>query len=274
MNMAKRKRSRADEHSEDGRRVTGAESDAIPSGFGGVGGEKWPPDLPEIYDKELKGKVYTHRSFSNQFTFTSYTDELQHNERLEFLGDSMLNYAVTRTIYFRFPRLREGKLSEIRSSLVCNKSLQEYGRLYNMDKDLRLSSGAERDDVRQLDKIIADCFEAYLGAVDLGSGEETVKAFVKALIGPKLDKIEEELQGEVPINKYAKNHLYHLLKGKGVKIEYPWVDGKGGNQGGYTVALKINDEETCRGTATNQKDASLRAAMAALANTDLTSKYL
>lgn len=240
--------------------TTGADITARPSRRD-VQREIYPPPLPPIHDKKLYNQVFTHRSVANG------SNDIEHNERLEFLGDACLSYTVARAIFFRFPHLREGDMTRLRSEFVCNAALVKFAAHYDFQGRVQLSPSAEHDNVRKLPKITADCFEAYLGALCISApdGAKTVEDFLLRLLEPEFLQVEKSTVNYEPVDKMAKQTVYHRVD-KLYKIEYVWVAGGGGNRGGYEVALQIGGKEVCRGWASNQKDAGLRAAMHALEN--------
>ncbi|EEB09327.1 double-strand-specific ribonuclease Pac1 [Schizosaccharomyces japonicus yFS275] len=223
---------------------------------------EWPPPLPKLKSSKLEKQVFMHisRAYELYPNHSNSQDLLSvHNERLEFLGDSFFNFYTTRLIYERFAELNEGELSKLRSKLVGNETAEKYARLYGFDKRLVLSVSAEKDELREAKKVIADTFEAYLGALALDGQEREAYRWVRRLTEPKL----RETVVDGPIDKRAKAKLYHRYKHQGF-IEYAWVDGKGGSSDGYVVACKFNGDEIARSWGANQKDAGARAAMKAL----------
>ncbi|GAO47760.1 hypothetical protein G7K_1959-t1 [Saitoella complicata NRRL Y-17804] len=226
-------------------------------------GEAWPPRLPPINSPELCRRVFTHRSYAP--TAVSNPDPNTHNERLEFLGDSYLNHTVTRLLYERFPHRREGELSTMRAHLVGNTMAMKFSELYQFPGRLLLSEGAQQDGVRNLPKVKADIFEAYIGGVVLDSpaGPDTVFIWLKQLLEPELRIVDQSLNQTTQLDRMAKQTLYNLLGGKQARVVYHWVGGKGGGgaDGGYVMACYVDGKEAARAHAMNQKDAGIKAAM-------------
>lgn len=251
-------------------------------------GVTWPPALPKINNLALLKQAFTHRSYATvsapaQATKSDLTGI--HNERLEFLGDSFLNHAVTKMLYAQMPAAREGDLSQARARLIGNVHACEISRMYGFDKELLLNDTAERDGVRSADKVSADIFEAYLGALMLDGEDGIVRAdqWLKDLMAKK---IAEELAAKVdePVNLVAKQKLWaHFVKlypavkvpdtGKmkpPIIMKYEWISGSGGNAGGFLIAAKLiingqwkDAQELGRGFGVNKKEAEHRAAMEA-----------
>ncbi|EPX75180.1 double-strand-specific ribonuclease Pac1 [Schizosaccharomyces octosporus yFS286] len=223
---------------------------------------EYPPPLPDLHSEKLRRQVFTHISrayelYPNQSNPSELLDI--HNERLEFLGDSFFNVFTTRLIFKSFPQMDEGNLSKLRAKFVGNECADQFSRLYGFDKRLVLSYSAEKDQLRKSQKVIADTFEAYVGALILDNQEEAAFNWVRQLLDPKIKSTI--VQG--PIDKLAKSKLFHKYSTQG-HIEYRWVDGAGGSSEGYVIACIFNGKEVARAWGANQKDAGSRAAMEAL----------
>ncbi|EPY49460.1 double-strand-specific ribonuclease Pac1 [Schizosaccharomyces cryophilus OY26] len=223
---------------------------------------EYPPQLPDLRSDKLRRQVFTHISrayelYPNQSNPSELLDI--HNERLEFLGDSFFNMFTTRLIFKSFPQMDEGNLSKLRAKFVGNECADQFARLYGFDKRLVLSYSAEKDQLRKSQKVIADTFEAYVGALILDDQEEAAFNWVGNLLKPKIKNTI--VQG--PIDKLAKSKLFHKYSTQG-HIEYRWVDGAGGSSEGYIIACIFNGKEVARAWGANQKDAGSRAAMEAL----------
>ena len=174
-------------------------------------GAEPPKDLAELErkvghafaDPALAGQALTHRSFGTP-----------HNERLEFLGDSLLNCAVATLLYERFPKLPEGDLSRLRAGLVNQSSLSEVATTLGLGERLRLGEGELKSGGFRRPSILADAVEALLGAVYLDAGFEAVRKSVALLLQAKL----EAAQG-APVNKDPKTELQEHLQGR--KLQLP-----------------------------------------------------
>ncbi|BFZ53978.1 hypothetical protein PYCC9005_001009 [Savitreella phatthalungensis] len=221
----------------------------------------WPPTLPEIRDAELRRQAFTHRSYAFEHAphGTTRADVVrQHNERLEFLGDAVLYYVTTKLLYVKFPDAREGELSILRAELIGNHTGQEFGLEYALQDRLLLSDAAQNEqNVRANPKVIADTFEAYLGALllDGHDGPRRCLHWLARLMRPKIQAhIGSAEVGEV--DPSAKQRIFnhfgrHFPSNKTdprytrqrlplLSLTYDWVDGAGGNQGGFVVACQIS----------------------------------
>ncbi len=135
----------------------------------------------------LLTNALTHSSFANEAR-----GGITSNERLEFLGDSVLSVIVSDYIYARFNNLPEGELTKLRASLVCEKSLCGFSRQLGLGTFLRLGKGEEKGGGRERDSILADAFEAVLAAIYLDSDLETARNFVMKFVLKELNHTDDE----------------------------------------------------------------------------------
>lgn len=156
----------------------------------------------EFRNAELLRQALTHRSHSST-----------HNERLEFLGDSVLNCAVAALLFQRFGKLDEGDLSRVRANLVKQQSLYEIAQALNISEGLRLGEGELRSGGFRRPSILADTLEAVLGAVFLDGGFEAAQTVIKRLYVPILDHIDPRTLG-----KDAKTLLQEYLQGHKIAL--------------------------------------------------------
>ena len=133
---------------------------------------------------DLLVEALTHRSYLNENKGVG-----SHNERLEFLGDAVLELASTHFLFTKFPNKPEGDLTAYRASLVNTVSLAESAKLLGLNDMLLLSKGEAKDTGRARDIILANAFEAVLGALYLDQGYESAEAFVARTLYPKIDAI-------------------------------------------------------------------------------------
>jgi ribonuclease-3 len=151
----------------------------------------------------LLTQALTHRSFSGN-----------NNERLEFLGDSVLNFIIAHQLYLRFPKLPEGDLSRLRAQLVKESTLSEIAFSLNIGDALRLGEGELKSAGWRRPSILADALEAIIGAVYSDGGFASVEALILKLYAEKLDTIDPKI-----IDKDAKSQLQEYLQGR--KIDLP-----------------------------------------------------
>ena len=127
-----------------------------------------------FHNSELVQQAFRHTSYVNE----QASKQLQHNERLEFLGDAVLELLVSDFLYQEYPTLPEGKLTRMRAQLVREESLAMLARELKFDHYLQLGKGEELSGGRERNSILADCFEAFLGAVFEDCGMEVAKAYL------------------------------------------------------------------------------------------------
>ena len=128
--------------------------------------------IPKFKNQKLFVQAFTHRSYLNEVK-----EKIESNERFEFLGDSILSFIVSEYLFKNYP-YNEGILTNLRSLLVNTKSLAETAAGLEFGKLLRLSKGEEESMGRQNQSLLADCFEAFIGALFLDQGVEVVKSFL------------------------------------------------------------------------------------------------
>ena len=213
--------------------------------------------------QELYGKIgYT---FSKQdylklaLTHSSYSNEhkshkKENNERLEYLGDAVLELTVSDYLFHAYPKKNEGELTKIRSSLVCERTLSGCAREIQLGQALRLSKGEHQTGGRERDSILSDAFEAVIGAIYLDGGMEPARAFIhrflltdveeKALFYDAKTILQEMVQAE------TKEKLsYHLIKEEGPD-----------HCKEFTVETWIGDKPVAVGTGKTKKAAEQMAA--------------
>jgi len=201
---------------------------------------------------ELARQAVTHRSFGTP-----------NNERLEYLGDALLNCAVATLLYERFPKLPEGDLSRLRASLVNQSSLSEVAGRLGLGDLLRLGEGELKSGGFRRPSILADAFEALLGAVYLDSGFDAVRAAVERLMAEKL-----EGRDRLPVDKDPKTALQEHLQGRKLALPRYSVqrtEGEAHDQT-FTVECRVDDlGVVAAGQGTSRRAAEQAAAEGVLA---------
>ena len=138
--------------------------------------------LPKFKNQHLFEQSFVHRSYLNETK-----KKLSSNERLEFLGDSVISFVVSQYLYNKYPQFDEGILTNLRSLLVNTKSLAQCARELDFGKYLLLSKGEEESRGRQNQSLLADCFEAFVGALFLDQGINVVSEFLNKVLIPKAE---------------------------------------------------------------------------------------
>ncbi|MFH0384756.1 ribonuclease III [Streptococcus sp. A18] len=137
----------------------------------------------DFSDLNLLETAFTHTSYANEHRLL----KISHNERLEFLGDAVLQLIISKYLYKKYPDFPEGEMSKLRSTFVREESLAGFSRACGFDKFLRLGKGEEKSGGRNRDTILGDAFEAFLGALLLDKGEKTVEEFLHKVMIPRLE---------------------------------------------------------------------------------------
>ncbi|BCP62098.1 ribonuclease III [Streptococcus suis] len=135
-------------------------------------------------DLNLLETAFTHTSFANEHRLL----KISHNERLEFLGDAVLQLMISKYLYQKYPNKPEGEMSKLRSTFVREESLAGFSRACGFDRFLRLGKGEEKSGGRNRDTILGDAFEAFLGALLLDKGEKIVEEFIHQVMIPRLEE--------------------------------------------------------------------------------------
>ena len=138
--------------------------------------------LPKFKNKQLFEQSFVHRSYLNETK-----KKISSNERLEFLGDSVISFVVSQNLYNKYPNFDEGILTNLRSLLVNTKSLALCAKELNFGNYMLLSKGEEESRGRQNQSLLADSFEAFIGALFLDQGTEVVSDFLSQVLLPKAD---------------------------------------------------------------------------------------
>ncbi len=138
-------------------------------------------NLPKFRNSKLFEEAFTHRSYLNEAKL-----KVSSNERLEFLGDSILSFVVSNYLYTKYPEFDEGTLTNLRSLMVNTKSLSEIARELHMGELLKLSKGEEESKGRESATLLENSFEAYLGALFLDQGIPSVVKFLQDSLFPKI----------------------------------------------------------------------------------------
>ncbi len=140
--------------------------------------------LLKLKNPKLFEEAFTHRSYLNEAK-----QRVSSNERLEFLGDSILSFTVSNYLYETYPEFDEGTLTNLRSLMVNTKSLSETAKELNMGKLLKLSKGEEESKGRENATLLENSFEAYIGALFLDQGLQAVVKFLRTFLFPKIQKL-------------------------------------------------------------------------------------
>lgn len=218
----------------------------------------------EALEKNLNYQFNNKELLLNALTHSSYANEarcgITSNERLEFLGDSVLSVIVADYLYKNFSSLPEGELTKLRASLVCEKSLCSFSRELQIGKFLRLGKGEEKNGGKERDSILADAFEAVLAAMYLDGGMEVAKKHVMRFILDELKHTDDE------VFKDYKTALQEIIqRNPEESVSYFLTDEKGPDHDKiFTVEVRLNSNVIGTGKGKSKKQAEQMAAKQAL----------
>jgi dsRNA-specific ribonuclease len=220
------------------------------------------PALPDIPSDEITRQVFAH---ATSLTFSgSATEQPQSNERLEFLGDSYLNFCVSNIIFREFPSLTPGELTALRAGLVSNSNLNNWARAYKLNNQLVLGySMAHLNVPEKAERLVADVFEAYIGGVIVSNpdGRKLVEEWFELLLRPTLEEQRAIIEGSVKIDKTAVSRLYQEATTQRKKLEFKFNDsGLNGKEDRWEAICEWNGKEAGRAKARNQQEAKHRVA--------------
>ncbi len=207
-------------------------------------------------DKELLKKALRHTSYANE-------RKLESNEKLEFLGDSILEFLSSKYIYKNYIDLREGEMTKVRATVVCEKSLYKVAKLHNFSDFLYLGKSEQKTEGSKRPAILADSVEAVIAAIYIDGGlEEAEKFIIENLKDAILDATKHV--GD----KDYKTVLQEKLQEHGeVKIEYKTIGESGPDHNKmFVVDVEVNGKFLAKGKGKSKKEAQMQAAKKALEN--------
>lgn len=218
-------------------------------------------NLPKFKNKQLFEQSFVHRSYLNETK-----KKISSNERLEFLGDSVISFIVSQNLYNKYPNFDEGILTNLRSLLVNTKSLALCAKELNFGNYMLLSKGEEESRGRQNQSLLADSFEAFIGALFLDQGIEVVSDFLSQVLLPKADlyvknkafKDPKSLLQEKVQSQKQTSPLYKVISEQGpahAKI--------------FTVGAYVNKVLLGKGEGKSKQEAEENAAKEALISLNL-----
>ena len=212
--------------------------------------------------KEKYGiKFNNEKLLEDAFTHSSYANEhpgRKDYEKLEFLGDAVLELAVSDYLYRHFPKLNEGELTRMRSNIVRTEGFSEFAIECGFPAEINLGKGEEKAGARKRKTLLEDVFEAFNGALFLDQGMPAVQHFLHLTVYPLI------AEGDFNASRDYKTELQERLQVNGsVKIEYQVID-EDESKPSFKVQLLVNGEKVSEGQGRNKKAAEQQAAQAAL----------
>jgi ribonuclease-3 len=212
--------------------------------------------LPNFKDASLLRRALTHRSYLNE-----HAEALEDNERLEFLGDAVLDFLVGAFLYHRYPEKSEGELTRLRAALVRTEQLAAFAKTLNLNEELRLGKGEEDAGGRARLPLLCAAFEAMIGAYYLDSGIEAVSEYVEPIFLPAAEAVlrdEADTDAKSLLQEWSQAELgltpfYELVASAGPDHERE-----------FTLEVRLGHEVYGIGTGRNKQVAAQAAARAAL----------
>jgi ribonuclease III len=209
-------------------------------------------------NKALLEQAFTHRSYLNENRGT----QREHNERLEFLGDAVLELVVTEYLYAKYPEKPEGELTAVRAALVNTVSISEAASSLGMNEHLLLSRGEAKDTGRARQIILANAFEAVIGALYLDQGYAAAAQFISEQLFHKTEEVVQKKLWQDP-----KSRLQELAQEK-LRITPTYeLTGQSGpdHDRTFVIAAYLGREKVAQGEGRSKQEAEQDAAQKALA---------
>jgi ribonuclease III len=214
-------------------------------------------------DRELLVQALTHRSYEADGTRKTA------NERLGFLGDAVLDLVVTEALYRRRPEWSEGDLTQARSTIVNRDALAERSKASGLGKHLLLGSSEDRSGGRKRDSILADAFEAVIGAMYLDGGIKPASRFVLTQLASHIDRA----LADAPTQNFKSRLLEYVQARSGRSPKYELVSEAGpDHRKVFTMAVRVEGKIVGEGQGPNKKKAEQEAAREAINNMGLADK--
>ena len=213
--------------------------------------------IPKFKDKKLLITALTHRSALNE----KVSSAKESNERLEFLGDAVLELCTTKFLFNKLPQTPEGEMTAFRSALVRTETLANVAKKLGLGEELYMSRGEEQTGGRQNISLLANTFEALIGAMYLDSDFNTVYNFLNKNLFPYFDYIRKH-----NLHRDFKSRLQELVQSKGKPTPiYKVVNEVGPDHDKkFTIAVIVDDEVCGQATGSSKQRAEQKAAQCAL----------
>jgi len=211
----------------------------------------------QFNDYLLLTRALTHRSFLNE-----HPEALEDNERLEFLGDAVLDFLVGEWLYNRFPEMEEGDLTQMRSALVQTNQLADFARMIRLENAVRLGKGELKSGGKLRNSLLCDAFEAFIGALFLDQGIDYVREILSPIIESSIGGVIALHKNEDPKSKlqeWAQSHGYPTPKYTTKAIQGP------DHAKTFEIEVRVNNNIMGYGIGKSKQNAEKIAAKMALA---------
>lgn len=207
-------------------------------------------------DKNLLKKAFTHTSYA-------YENKTESNEKLEFLGDSILEFISSKYLYNHYPELKEGEMTKVRATVVCEKSLYQIAKLHGFSDFLYLGKSERKIGGKDRPAILADSVEAVIAAIYLDGGIDQAEKFI-------IDNLKDEIEQATKHvgDRDYKTVLQEKLQVNGeVEIKYEIIKEEGPDHNKkFEAQVKCNGKILAKGEGSSKKEAHMSAAKKALEN--------
>ena len=212
----------------------------------------------EFANTDFLKEAFTHSSYVNEHRELNLKD----NERIEFLGDAVLELTVTKYLFNEYPSLPEGKLTRLRAAIVCEASLSQFAKEYGFDRYILLGKGEERMNGRKRPSLLCDLFESFIGALYLDQGLDGVINFLNQTVFPRIKS------GAFSHVMDHKTNLQEFLQRNGeVSIDYVLIEEVGpAHEKEFLVEVLAEGNILGQGKGKSKKAAEQIAAANALEN--------
>ena len=201
---------------------------------------------------ELYQQAFSHSSFINDFNM----NRLEHNERLEFLGDAVLELTVSRYLFDKYPELPEGNLTKMRATIVCEPSLVIFAKKIRLNDLILLGKGEEKTGGRLRPSLVSDAFEAFVGALYLDQGLDSVWYFAERIIFPFVEA--DVLDGVVDFKTQFQEFVHQQNKGD---VTYRLINEEGpAHHRLFTSEVILEDTAVAEGKGKTKKESEQKAA--------------
>ncbi|HEU4963055.1 MAG TPA: ribonuclease III [Bacilli bacterium] len=203
-------------------------------------------------NRKLLKQAFTHASYRNEHR----TEVGQDNERLEFLGDAVLELLVSEYLYLKYTKMPEGELTRLRAAIVCEPSLVRFATKLEFDKYVRLGRGEEISGGRKRPALLADVFEAFIGAYYLDQGLQAARDFLNRFIVPDIQDIN------TPLLSDYKTMLQELVQREGLGVlTYTILEERGpAHNREFVAQVQLDSQPKGEGIGRSKKEAEQHAA--------------
>jgi len=209
----------------------------------------------KYHDISIYQTAFTHPSYANEHKKTRVED----NQRLEFLGDSVLDLVIAEYLFDKNKKMNEGKMTKLRALYVCEPALSSFALYLRFNEYIRLGQGERNNGGNEKPAILSDCFEAFIGALYIDLGYRLAKDFIINNIVPRIESDQFETSSDY------KSSLQELVQSDKRSIEYEIISSTGpAHKRVFTSIVKMDDIVLGEGSGNSKKESEQNAAKAAL----------